>query len=56
MFPQPLPTAPGWQEKAALYQLKSSSLIIFVSTVKLGYNELGYSEHSVITNKKFSPK
>ncbi len=22
------------------------------STVKLGYNELGYNEHSVITNKK----
>ncbi len=25
-------------------------------TVKLGYNELGYNEHSVITNKMFSPK
>jgi len=23
--------------------------------VKLGYNELGYNEHSVITNKLFSP-
>ncbi len=23
------------------------------STVKLGYNELGYNEHSVITNKMF---
>ncbi len=22
------------------------------TTVKLGYNELGYNEHSVITNKK----
>jgi len=26
------------------------------NTVKLGYNELGYNEHSVITNKIFSPK
>ncbi len=25
------------------------------NTVKLGYNELGYNEHSVITNKFFSP-
>ncbi len=25
--------------------------MIFVHTVKLGYNELGYNEHSVITNK-----
>jgi hypothetical protein len=24
--------------------------------VKLGYNELGYNEHSVITNKQFGPK
>ncbi len=23
----------------------------YLSTVKLGYNELGYNEHSVITNK-----
>jgi len=26
------------------------------TTVKLGYNELGYNEHLVITNKIFSPK
>jgi hypothetical protein len=26
---------------------------LFENTVKLGYNELGYNEHSVITNKKF---
>jgi len=26
------------------------------NTVKLGYNELGYNEHSVITNIFFSPK
>jgi len=26
------------------------------NTVKLGYNELGYNEHSVITNRFFSPK
>jgi len=26
------------------------------STVKLGYNELGYNEHSVITNEYFGPK
>jgi hypothetical protein len=26
------------------------------STVKLGYNELVYNEHSVITNDFFSPK
>ncbi len=26
------------------------------STVKLGYNELGYNKHSVITNKMFCPK
>ncbi len=26
--------------------------INFTNTVKLGYNELGYNEHSVITNKK----
>jgi len=25
--------------------------IFFTSTVKLGYNKLGYNEHSVITNK-----
>ena len=25
-------------------------------TVKLGYNELGYNEHSVITNEYFGPK
>jgi len=25
-------------------------------TVKLGYNELGYNEHSVITNEFFSPE
>jgi len=24
--------------------------------MKLGYNELGYNEHSVITNKYFGPK
>jgi len=29
---------------------------MFSSTVKLGYNELGYNEHLVITNEKFSPK
>jgi len=27
-----------------------------LSTVKLGYNELGYDEHSIITNKFFSPE
>ncbi len=27
----------------------------FLNTVKLSYNELGYNEHSVITNKLFSP-
>jgi len=27
-----------------------------VYTVKLGYNELGYNEHSVITNQNFGPK
>jgi len=25
-------------------------------TVKLGFNELGYNEHSVITNEYFGPK
>jgi len=30
--------------------------IIYLTTVKLGYNELGYNEHSVITNKQFGPK
>jgi len=25
-------------------------------TLKFGFNELGYNEHSVITNKYFSPK
>jgi len=29
---------------------------VFSYTVKLGYNELGYNEHSVITNKQFGPK
>jgi hypothetical protein len=24
---------------------------VFITTVKLGYNELAYNEHSVITNK-----
>jgi len=28
----------------------------FQNTVKLGYNELGYNKHSVITNDFFSPK
>ncbi len=28
----------------------------FYDTVKLGYNELGYNKHSVITNDFFSPK
>ncbi len=32
-------------------QIKTCFLFI-VSTVKLGYNELGYNKHSVITNKK----
>jgi hypothetical protein len=27
----------------------------FYNTVKLGYNELGYNEHLVITNKLFGP-
>ncbi len=27
----------------------------YLTTVKLGYNELGYNEHSVITNKLFGP-
>ncbi len=26
------------------------------TTVKLGYNELGFNEHSVITNEYFGPK
>jgi len=26
------------------------------NTVKLGFNELGYNEHSVITNEYFGPK
>jgi len=26
------------------------------NTVKLGYNELGYNKHSVITNKKLCTK
>ncbi len=29
-----------------------NNLLIILYTVKLGYNELGYNEHSVITNKK----
>jgi hypothetical protein len=29
----------------------SSRVVYLVHTVKLGYNELGYNEHSVITNK-----
>jgi hypothetical protein len=32
--------------------------MLFITTVKLGYNELGYNEHSVITNillSKFGP-
>jgi hypothetical protein len=28
----------------------------YINTVKLGYNELGYNAHSVITNIFFSPK
>jgi len=32
------------------------ALTPFSYTVKLGYNELGYNEHSVITNTMFSPK
>jgi len=27
-----------------------------LNTVKLGHNELGYNEHSVLTNKLISPK
>jgi hypothetical protein len=29
---------------------------IYNNSVKLGYNELGYNEHSAITNNFFSPK
>jgi len=49
-----------------LYVKKSSIIEVSISkydlvasvtyTVKLGYNELGYNEHSVITNKYLSPK
>jgi len=50
--------------KNILLQTRSLFLSPFLSlsrahnspTVKLGYNELGYNEHSVITNKKFCPK
>ncbi len=35
---------------------KKQTNLIKAHTVKLGYNELGYNEHSVIPNKKFSPK
>ncbi len=28
----------------------------FECTLKLSYHELGYNEHSVITNKEFGPK
>ncbi len=30
------------------------SFVLFRITVKLGYNELGYNEHSVITNRFLS--
>jgi len=33
-----------------------TSVIVYANTVKLGCNELGNNEHSVITNKFFSPK
>ncbi len=43
----------------ALFHTLISHLLFYIplwSTVKLGYNELGYNEHSVITNNFFSPK
>ncbi len=42
--------------KEIWYRNKSFKAIQRPTTVKLGYNELGYNEHSVITNKMFSPK
>ncbi len=35
-------------------QLKTTLVKFNCHTVKLGYNELGYNEHSVITNKFLS--
>jgi hypothetical protein len=41
---------------AKIFEIKSDAgMDNFMSTVKLGYNELGYNEHLVMTNKYFGP-
>jgi len=42
--------------KQTLFSVLNNVWQFTTHTVKLGYIELGYNEHSVITNKKFSPK
>ncbi len=45
---------PEWRKQYILYDELKDMVTDFFNTsytVKLGYNELGYNEHSVITNK-----
>jgi len=39
-----------------LIKLNRCFLSFDLGLLKLSYNELGYNEHSVITNKQFGPK